>query len=313
MTNTLLYAAAVLIWGSTWFAMEFQLGVVPVEVSLVYRYASAAALLFGWCLLRGHRLRFDLRDHGWFALLGLFLFGLNYVFAYRAQEFLTSALNAIVFTSMLWLNIINARVFLGTRIEPRVWVGAGAGMLGIGTLFWPQLRDLGVTHATLVGLALAFGGALVASFGNIISQSAQQSRSLPVRASNAWGMLYGAVLLTVFALASGAEFTFDPSTGYVVSLAYLTVFGSVVAFGCYLTLLGRIGAHRAGYVVVMFPVVALTLSGLFEGLVFDGHIVVGVVLTLGGNLLILSRLSLGRWLRRPATRSGNSAPEKTPA
>lgn len=288
MTNVLMYALAVLIWGSTWFAIEFQLGSVAIEVSLAYRYLSAAVLLFAWCLATGRRLRFDAVAHRYFALLGVFLFGVNYVLAYYAQVHITSALAAISFSCILWMNIVNARLLLGTRIERATYAGAALGILGIVVLFWPAVHSLSLSDETLIGACLAMASAAIASFGNIISQRAQQ-QGLPVVQANAWGMLYGGILLTLAALLEGRPFTFDFSTGYVVSLAYLTVFGSIVAFGAYLTVLGRIGAHRAGYVFVMFPIVAVLISALFEGLEIDWHIVVGAGIALAGNLLILTR------------------------
>ena len=98
MSNLFLYIVTVLIWGSTWFAIEFQLGVVAPEVSIVYRYAAASVLLFAWSRFRGLEMRFSLRSHGWFLLLGFFLFCMNYVLAYRAQIYITSALTAIAFS-----------------------------------------------------------------------------------------------------------------------------------------------------------------------------------------------------------------------
>ena len=115
MSNALLYVITVLVWGSTWLAIEFQLGVVEPEVSIVYRYASASLLLFAWSRIRGLRLAFRLREHGTFFLLGMLLFGLNYILAYRAQIYISSALTAIAFSTMVWMNIINARVFFGVR------------------------------------------------------------------------------------------------------------------------------------------------------------------------------------------------------
>ena len=82
MNNTLLYAITVLIWGSTWLAIEFQLGVVAPEVSVTYRYLLAAALLFVWCLTQKKSLRFDLKSHLFFLGLGLLLFCINYIAAY---------------------------------------------------------------------------------------------------------------------------------------------------------------------------------------------------------------------------------------
>ena len=286
MSNRLLYAITVLIWGSTWFAIEFQLGIVAPEVSLVYRYAAAALLLFGWCRYRRLRLLFRAGEHLRFALLGLLLFGLNYVLAYRAQMHVTSALTAIAFSAIVWMNIVNARLIFGARTSGRVLFGAALGIGGILTLFLPQTGDLSHDDGVLVGSLLALGGALIASFGNMASQAAQKA-GLPVVQSNAWGMGYGALFNAGAALLGGHKFTFDCSAGYLISLGYLSVFGSIVAFGAYLTLLGRIGAHRAGYATVTFPVVALVLSALFEDLGINATLVIGTTLVLAGNLFVL--------------------------
>ncbi len=288
MSNGFLYVVTVLVWGSTWFAIEFQLGEVAPEVSLVYRYLTAAACLFGWCLWRRKSLRFDAKAHIWFVALGALLFGINYVFAYRAQVYITSALTAIAFSSILWMNIINARLFFGVRTGLRVMSGAALGICGIVVMFAPQVSHLALTDATLLGSSLAVISAFVASLGNMASQRAQRL-DLPVVQSNAWGMFYGALISGGLAAWQGYEFTFDTSASYVVSLAYLAVFGSVIAFGAYLTLLGRIGAHRAGYAMVMFPVVALAISVAFEGLEIDITMLAGIALVLAGNLFILSR------------------------
>ena len=288
MSNFLLYATSVLAWGSTWLAINFQLGKVSPEVSLVYRYVLAAAILFAWCLLRRKKLKFSAPAHAQFALMGLALFGLNYLATYSAQQYISSALNALAFSSMVWMNIINARIFFATRSDASVYLGASLGMAGVVILFWPQLQELSLSDATFKGAALCLGGALVASFGNMVSQRTQRA-GLPVVQSNAWGMFYGAAFNGGVALVLGRPFVFDYSPTYVGSLLYLTVVGSVVAFGCYLTLLGRIGAHKAGYAVVMFPVVAVTLSVLFEGLLIDRYLICGLLLVLGGNLSIIAR------------------------
>jgi drug/metabolite transporter (DMT)-like permease len=287
VSNALLYAITVLVWGSTWLAIEFQLGVVAPEVSLVYRYAGASLLLFAWSRVRRLNLVFRLRDHGRFFLLGLLLFGLNYILTYRAQIYISSALTAIVFTSIVWLNIVNARLFFGIRAGKRVIIGAMLGVAGIVALFAPQVSELTMSDRFLFGSTLAMVGALIASLGNMVSQAAQKG-GLPIVQSNAWGMLYGTALTTLIAIVQGHEFVFDWSPLYVGSLLYLTVFGSIVAFGAYLTLLGRIGAHKAGYAMVMFPVVALVLSAIFEDLEIDAPVVIGTLLVLAGNVFVLN-------------------------
>ncbi|NIS89284.1 MAG: EamA family transporter [Woeseiaceae bacterium] len=288
MSNLVLYLITVLVWGSTWFAIEFQLGTVEPEVSIVYRYALASLLLFGWCKYKRLDLSFKLREHGWFILLGTFLFGLNYFLAYRAQIYITSALNAIAFSTIVWMNILNARIWFGVRAGRRILSGSLLGIAGIVILFAPQIRDISVTDAVFFGSMLAVIGALTASFGNMVSQGAQKS-GLPVVQSNAWGMFYGALLSAITSVLAGHTFSFDWSAGYIGSLVYLTVFGSIIAFGAYLTLLGRIGAHKAGYAMVMFPVAALILSMVFEGFKLDWPIVVGTLLVLAGNIFVLEK------------------------
>ena len=222
--------------------------------------------------------------------MGLLMFSLNYILAYRAQIYITSALSAIAFSSMLWMNIINARIFFGTKVGPRIYLGALLGIVGIIVLFGPQIAEVSFSDGVFYGLILAIVGALMASFGNMASQAAQKEK-LPVIQSNAWSMFYGALFTGLVVLVRGQPLTFDPAPQYLISLVYLTVFGSVIAFGAYLTLLGRIGAHKAGYASVMFPVVALILSMLFEGLALDAPIILGFLLVLGGNLLVLTRAS----------------------
>ena len=288
MNNALLYAITVLVWGSTWLAIEYQLGVVEPEVSIFYRYALASMILFLWCKYRRLKLLFNLKYHAWFVLLGLFLFCLNYILTYRAQVHITSALAAIIFSSMLWMNIGLARLIFGIRSTGRVLLGTLLGIAGILVIFAPEVEAITLTDGTFVGMLLALAGALSASTGNMVSQGAQK-QALPVVQSNAWGMFYGALITGSVAALSGHEFNFDATFTYIASLAYLAIFGSVIAFGAYLTLLGRIGAHRAGYATVMFPVVALLLSAAFEGLRLDAFILGGTTLVLLGNLLVLNR------------------------
>ena len=151
---------------------------------------------------------------------------------------------------------------------------------------------MALSDTVFYGSMLAVVGALIASLGNMVSQASQRA-GLPVIQSNAWGMLYGATITGLVAVYQGHDFLFDWSAPYLGSLLYLTVFGSIVAFGAYLTLLGRIGAHKAGYAMVMFPVVALILSALFEDLEIDATIVVGTLLVLAGNLFVLDKRTPG--------------------
>ena len=233
--------------------------------------------------------------------MGLLMFGCNYMLAYSAQQYIPSALNAVVSSTMMWMNILNMRLFFGTRIEPRVYFGASLGIAGILILFWPSISTVGMSDRTLWGAALSLSGAFMASCGNMVSHRAQREH-LPIVQSNAWGMMYGALFTTAVAVGRSRPFNFEFTAEYIGSLLYLAFVGSILAFGTYLKLLGRIGPHKAGYAVVMFPVVAVLLSVLFEGLEVERHVLTGIALVLGGNLAILGVRRAANWLRRCLTR-----------
>jgi len=291
-----LYLAAVLIWGSTWFAIKFQLGTVAPELSILYRFALASLMLLAYCAWRRLTLRFDAAAHGFLALQGLLLFGLNYLVFYWATGLMTSGLIAVIFSTIVLMNIFLSALFFGQRIEPLMVAGALLGVGGIALVFGPELRALGGGD-TWRGVALSLLGTLLASLGNMVS-ARNQRHGLPVIQSNAYGMGYGTLVMAAWALFSGASFRYDPAPAYTLSLLYLSLFGSVLAFGSYLTLLGRIGAGRAAYVTVLFPIVALAISTLFEGYRWTPPAIAGLCLVLAGNVLVLS----GPWRLARAAR-----------
>ena len=286
--NILFYFGVVLIWGTTWFAILFQLGKVDPLVSIIYRFSLAALMLMFYCILTGRRMRFSLRDHLFMALMGTFLFSLNYWLFYVAELYLASGLVAVVFSTMVILNILFGVVFIGAPIRPKVVLGALMGLAGIALVFRPELAAFTLSDKGLFGLLLSLGATISASLGNIISARNQMVR-IPVIQANAWGMSYGVLLMLITALLTGKKFTFEVTVSYVTSLLYLALFGTVFAFGMYLTLIGRIGADRAAYATLLFPIVALALSMMFEG--YRGNPVAfgGFVLILAGNFLALSR------------------------
>lgn len=296
MKNTLLYLVTVLIWGSTWLAIEFQLGVVAPEVSLVYRFGLAALLMWGYCWYRKLPMQYDLRQHAFFMLLALCNFGFNYLVLYWAQAYLTSALASIAFSTMLLMNIVNTRLFFGQPIAGRIYWGALLGVAGIVLLFWQDLQQLDLSNKVLVGLLMALAGTLIASFGNMVSVR-NSKRQVGILQGNAWGMLYGTLVLAVVSVLSGASFSFDYRAPYVISLLYLAIFGTVVAFACYFVLLKNIGPQKASYVIVLFPLVAVALSSWFEDFQWNGFTLWGFLLVLCGNGLVLTPYSRIRsWL-----------------
>jgi drug/metabolite transporter (DMT)-like permease len=286
--DVFLYVSCVLIWGTTWLAITFQLGSVPVEVSVAYRFGLASALLVLYCLARRYPLRFSPKQHGLMALQGFFLFGLNYVLTYHAERFISSGLTAVGFTAIVFLNILGTRILFGNPISLPVMTGAILGALGIVLVFWRDLVAIDPSRNVALGLGLILGAAAVSSIGNLLSAWSQK-RGLPIVQSNAIGMAYGAMFVGALALLRAEEFRIEPILSYLLSLVYLSLFGTVLAFGAYLSLLGRIGADKAGYASVLFPLVALGLSTWIEGFVWHLTTVLGMCLSLIGNFVLLTR------------------------
>jgi len=290
-----LYGSTVIIWGTTWLAIKFQLGSVDPMVSVLYRFIAAALILLIYCKLRGLNMRFRLKDHIFMAMQGLVLFSVNYWLIYLAEVHVTSGLVAVIFSSIVFMNMFNGAVLLGSPIRSSVVLGGGIGVVGIVLVFWPQLATFSLSDKTALGLVLSVVSTFMASLGNIIS-ARHQKYYLPVIQTNAYGMAYGAGIMGIITIASGKPFSFEMSFLYISSLFYLSFFGTVIAFGCYLKLIGKIGADRAAYATMLFPIVALGISTVYEGYQWAAHNVIGMAVVLIGNWLVLNKKALAKRL-----------------
>ena len=288
MQVLLLYATVVLIWGSTWVAIPFQLGTVAEEVSVGYRFGLAALALYAYAFARRRSLRLPAAAFPLVFVQGALLFCINYFFVYYGTAYLTSGIVAVLFSSILILNAVFERLFFGRTIDARFWLAVAVGISGIALIFSTEIAEFSLADQSVHGGLLVLFGTLIASLGNMAAVS-NTKRRLPVVAVNAHAMAFAAVLALLIAVALGRSLDFSMRVDYILSLAYLSVFGSAVAFGCYLALLRLIGAARAAYSSILFPVVALLISTVFEEYRWTIPAAVGMLLTLAGNWLILSQ------------------------
>jgi drug/metabolite transporter (DMT)-like permease len=286
MLNFVLYTTASLIWGSTWLGIKLQLTQVPPILSVGYRFCLASIILLVYCIFTYKNLVFSRRDHIFMAVQGFSLFGLGYIMSYLATSYLTSGLVAVIFSTVLMWNILNLKLFMRQPVAWRAFSGGILGLGGICIVFWHDLSAFTATRG-LIGLIIALIGAYLASIGNVVGSRNAKS-GVPVTQANVYGMAYGASLCIAIHFGSGGELTMDWTFGYLGPMLYLTVFGSVVAFGCYMLLIGRIGADYAAFVMLLMPIVALVLSTIFEEYRWSASAVFGVIIVLFGNLIILT-------------------------
>jgi len=286
LNNVSIFAGCVLIWGTTWLAITYQLGTVAPEVSVSHRFLLAALVIAVWCRLRGLPLRFKPAEHLALALMGIAMYGISYVFVYHAEVHVTSGLVAIGYSATPLLSALGTRFFFRQAVTGRVAVGSLFGFLGITLVYWPEFAQLAPSRNVLLGALFTGLAVMITTTGGLLAQRNHQ-RGLHGWPTMAWGMTYGGVAALVVALALGRPYTIDLDLPYLLSLLYLTLLGSVITFAGWLTLVGRIGVARASYVGVMAPVVALCVSTLFEGFVWHPLTAAGVAISIAGNVLVL--------------------------
>ena len=289
MQVAFLYASAVLIWGSTWIAITFQLGTVAEEVSVAYRFSLGSISLFIYAAITGRRTRIPLESYGLVALMGILMYSGSYMLVYHAISYITSGLMAVVFSLIVVCNALFERIFFRKPLEGRMMLASVLGIGGIALLFSPEVSTFNLADQTIIGVMLAMVGVVIASLGNMAA-IVNTTRDLPVIAVNAHAMAWGGVSSLVVALLLGRSINFSFEPAYVASLLYLAVFGSAIAFGAYLALIRIIGSARAAYTSVLFPIVALSISTIFEGYQWSTLAVAGIALICAGNWLALTKI-----------------------
>ena len=289
MNNTIfLFISTLIVWGPTWYIIKFQLGIVDPITSVFYRFFLSAIIILVFCVFKKINLRFSFKEHLLIAALGISLFNINYVFFYLSTVHLISGFVALCFSSILFMNVVNNIVFKSKYPKIMTLVGGLIGTLGLLFIFYDEIISFEFSKGTSIGILLGVLATYFASIGNLISEYTSKIK-LNVVAVTGYGMLYGSVTLLIYLLVVGIDLNFDFSYKYIISLLYLSIFGSVFGFILYLSIIKNIGANDAAYVAIIMPLIALIISTIFEGLIWDMNLYIGAFLVLFGNILILKR------------------------
>ena len=287
------FTIVTLIWSSTWLVIRHQLGIVPPSWSIAYRFAIAGAAMFAYALATRTPLRLALRDHAFAAIVGVALFAINFNFVYRAEARITSGLVALVFALLVVPNAVFARIFLGQGVSRRFFAGSAIAIGGLSLLFWHELMKAPAgPSAVATGIALTLAAIFFASIANVMQATARAKR-LPTPAMLAWGMTYGALADAIFAWVTTGPPVIDTGIGYVAGVLYLGLAASALAFPLYFGVIQAIGPGRAAYSSVLVPVLAMTLSTVFEGYVWGWQAAAGVALVMAGLVIALRAKAAG--------------------
>jgi drug/metabolite transporter (DMT)-like permease len=281
------FAIVTLIWGSTWLVIHSQFGPVSTEWSVAYRFAIGALSMFVVALAMKAPLRMDGATHALAAILGLVIFAINYNAVYASELHITSGLVAVIFSLLVPLNALLARIFLKQELSRPFLLGSAVAMLGVVLLFIHEWRSVeGSPHEVILGIGLALCAVCFASIGNVL-QGSPRARVGPMATLLAWAMTWGSLADAVLAWARTGPPMLDLRPSYIVGLLYLGIIASAVAFTLYFNLIRRIGAARGGYVNVLIPVIAMGLSTAFEQYRWSIEAVLGGLLVLAGLVMAM--------------------------
>lgn len=289
LNDFILYVVTVLIWGSTWIGIKFQLSAAHPALLVGSRFLFSGILLM---LLSKFILKasFKLNRKQFFLLLiqSFFLFCFNYLTIYLAEGHLTSGIVCILFSLMVIFNGIGSTLFFGEKLNRKFWMGASLGLLGILTLFSKEIIAFKLTHEQLLGVFFTVASTLSASIGNLLSKKLFQEK-VSIYSVTSLSMLIGSFYTFLGCLLMKVPFQINTSSSFYISFFYLSIFGSIVAFLSYFTLLKKIGPAKAAYSTVVTPLVAISLSLFFHEMQWSITLLIGAILCLLGNVLILKK------------------------
>jgi len=288
MNNFFLFIITLFCWSPTWYVIKFQLGYVDPLVSVFYRFLMASIIIFIYLIFKKKNLKFSINQHVWFLLFGVCLYCLNYVFFYLSNTYLISAFPAVVFSTVVIMNILGEGFYFKKKPSLKTLLGATIGMIGIIIIFNDEIFNFSLANGTHVGLFLALLGTFCASTGNMIHQR-NLNNNFQLIPTLAYAMLYGSLVTLLITQIKGTELLFEYSFSYIASLTYLSIVGSIFAFIFYLRLLEKVGAGRAGYVGVVMPVLALLISTVFENLEWQQDLKIGLPILIIGAVLVINQ------------------------
>ena len=296
-----LFAICVVVWGTTWHAITYQVFDFSAESGVAVRFALAGLAVLAFCRWRGVPLARSLADHVALALQGVFLYGVSYVCVYHAERFVPSGLVAVGYSASPLLSGIGAALLFGAALSQRFVAGGVLGVCGVVVIFWTEITRASGSDRAALGALFTVASVLLSAIGSLVA-SRNRKRGIALLPAMGFGMLYGSIAAAIVALATGRGVALPSAPSWWLSLAYLAFAGSVLTFACFLTLQDRVGVGAAGTVGVMTPLLALVVSIAFEGFRPDVLTAAGAALTVAGNALMLIPARSGRRLAQAAAR-----------
>ncbi len=293
-SNLILFLGALFFWSATWSIIGLTQVNIDLDptISVFIRFIIAGLIILIFVALTKRKLIFSIKDHAYFFVLGVFLYSGNYIFFYHSNVYLSSNIPATVFCLLTIFNILGEKFIFKKKITFSTFLGALLGIVGIAIIFFNDFLSFNLNSGTTLGIIFALLATFSASVGNLIAIYNKRNFNIPLLQNVAFAMIYGAVVALLLAIIKGSEF-YIPVTNlsYMAGLLYLIIFGSIIAFLCYIRFIENTSASTGGYIGVAMPVLALIISMIFEDVKPDIYFLSGLPIALLGLLLILKQES----------------------
>jgi drug/metabolite transporter (DMT)-like permease len=278
----LAFSAIYLVWGSTYLAIRFAVETIPPLVTAGIRHATAGAILFAWAWARGFR---PTRAH-WLSgiVVGALFFLIGHGTLHWAEQYVGSGLAALLIATEPMFILVLAWSMGQQKISRLSALGLGLGVVGVAMLTGVELT---VKGSSLLGLLAVLVGSLSWSAGVVISPRLKLPNDALGR--TALPTICGAVMLLAAAGLTGefhATHWASISLKSILGLAYLIVFGSVIAFTAYTWLLQRCPPALVATHTYANPVVAVFLGWLFASEPLSMRVVLASMAILAAIVLI---------------------------
>ena len=296
-SNIVLFLGALLFWSATWSIIGLTQVNIDLDptISVFIRFILAGLIILAYVILTNRKLIFSLKEHLYFFILGIFLYSGNYIFFYHSNVYLPSNIPATVFCLLTIFNILGEKIIFKKPITSMTLSGALLGIAGIGIIFYQDFVNFNLNSGTTLGLMFALFATLSASAGNLIAIYNKRNYNIPLLQNVAFAMIYGALVALIVSFIKGAEFYIPiHNFSYLLGLAYLIIFGSIISFLCYIRFIENTSASTGGYIGVIMPILALIISMIFEDVKPDIFFLTGLPVALIGLLLILKQESVNR-------------------
>ena len=296
-SNIVLFLGALLFWSATWSIIGLTQVNIDLDptISVFIRFILAGLIILAYVILTNRKLIFSLKEHLYFFILGIFLYSGNYIFFYHSNVYLPSNIPATVFCLLTIFNILGEKFIFKKPITSMTLSGALLGITGIGIIFYQDFVNFDLNSGTTLGLMFALFATLSASAGNLIAIYNKRNYNIPLLQNVAFAMIYGALVALIVSFIKGAEFYIPISNfSYLLGLAYLIIFGSIISFLCYIRFIENTSASTGGYIGVIMPILALIISMIFEDVKPDIFFLTGLPVALIGLLLILKQESVNK-------------------